>query len=73
MFLDFTKPGVFHVGMSHYVHKILKEFPDEITKISATPHPDALFTVKDEESVMWLLDNQAIVPSNSGTATLPVN
>eukprot|EP00804_Cyclotella_cryptica_P005428 CCRYP_002970-RB/>CCRYP_002970-RB protein AED:0.29 eAED:0.29 QI:0/-1/0/1/-1/0/1/0/340 len=60
MNLDFTEPGVFQVDMSHYVKEILDGFSEKITKTSVTPHSDTLFTVKDDETAIYLPEEQAM-------------
>eukprot|EP00804_Cyclotella_cryptica_P030533 CCRYP_020167-RC/>CCRYP_020167-RC protein AED:0.22 eAED:0.15 QI:0/-1/0/1/-1/0/1/0/594 len=60
MNLDFTEPGVFQVDMSHYVKEILDGFCEEVTKTSATPHSDSLFTIKADDEAVYLPEEQAM-------------
>eukprot|EP00804_Cyclotella_cryptica_P028413 CCRYP_014199-RC/>CCRYP_014199-RC protein AED:0.39 eAED:0.39 QI:0/-1/0/1/-1/1/1/0/426 len=60
MNLDFTEPGVLQVDMSHYVKEILDGFCEEVTKTSATPHSDNLFTIKADDEAVYLPEEQAM-------------
>eukprot|EP00804_Cyclotella_cryptica_P021177 CCRYP_001489-RB/>CCRYP_001489-RB protein AED:0.45 eAED:0.38 QI:0/-1/0/1/-1/0/1/0/491 len=51
MDLDYSVPGKLRVSMIKYVDKILKDFPQAITKTSSTPAADHLFQIRDAEEV----------------------
>jgi hypothetical protein len=59
MDLDYSDPGKLKVAMIKYIKKILTDFPEAITSISATPAADHLFEVRDEENAKWLPEEQA--------------
>ena len=59
MNLDFTEAGVLQVDMVEYTNKVFVDFPEEIGATSPTPHADHLFTVRDEEDVTYLPEEQA--------------
>eukprot|EP00804_Cyclotella_cryptica_P012544 CCRYP_019916-RA/>CCRYP_019916-RA protein AED:0.26 eAED:0.26 QI:0/-1/0/1/-1/0/1/0/260 len=46
--------------MSQYIREIIDEFPEQIAKSSPTPHSNSLFTVKEEESAVFLPEEKAI-------------
>ena len=48
MDLDFSSPKVLTIGMIKYIKKILKEFPEEIKSVAATPAAEHLFKVCKE-------------------------
>ena len=59
MNLDFSEDGVFTVDMIPYIKGIIKDFPEEITRKSPTPHADHLFKVRDEKDAKYLPEEQA--------------
>lgn len=60
MCLDFMEGGMFQVDMSDYIQGILDEFQEPIVKGYSTLHSDNLFTVKDEEMVEHLPEDQVM-------------
>jgi hypothetical protein len=53
-------PGLFQVDMSHYVNKILDDFPEQINKSSTSPHGDKLFDIKEDATDEMLSEEQAM-------------
>lgn len=48
MVFNYATDGEVHVNMKQYLDKVISEFPEEITGISATPAADYLFQVRDD-------------------------
>ena len=51
MDLDYTKQGTMKVFMIKYLYNVLKEFPNNLSTIAATPASDHIFTVQYEDKI----------------------
>ena len=60
MDLDFSSPKVLKIGMIKYIKKILKEFPEEIKSVAATPAVEHLFEVYKDSKDKLLPEEQAL-------------
>ena len=48
MQLDYSEKGSLVVAIIKYLHKVIKEFPERITRYAATPAADLLFQVQED-------------------------
>ena len=61
MHFDFTKIGTVQVGMIPYLKEIIDDFPKPITSTAPTPAADHLFTVRPDDELKLLPEEQAQV------------